>query len=189
MCKSNLKLLVLDVDGVLCHGKSYNENGKVISKTFYDADWTAIKIFKAAGIRVAFLTGDNFNIKIGLSRNIQVFGPRDRRTGIINKGVAIEQIADEFGVDLSEVAYVGDDIFDIPALEKVGYAFVPPEKVQGYMNRYLRQTNCHYTSEGTPNNGVVDWVLEHFLNSNIIDLPDMNRVFEIDAEEYYNGKA
>ena len=65
-----IKLLILDVDGVLTDGKKYYDSkGKVVMKTFCDKDWTAIKRFKALGVQVVFLTGDPFNTKIASQRN------------------------------------------------------------------------------------------------------------------------
>ena len=61
---SVIKLIILDVDGVLTDGKKYyNREGEVLMKTFCDKDWTAIKRFRALGITVIFLTGDPFNLK------------------------------------------------------------------------------------------------------------------------------
>ena len=57
-----IKLVILDVDGVLTDGKKYyNREGEVLMKTFCDKDWTAIKRFRAMGITVIFPTGDPFN--------------------------------------------------------------------------------------------------------------------------------
>ena len=57
-----VKLLAIDVDGVLTDGKKYyNRDGKVEMKTFCDKDWTAIKRFRALGVNVIFLTGDPFD--------------------------------------------------------------------------------------------------------------------------------
>ena len=68
-----IKLVILDVDGVLTDGKKYyNREGEVLMKTFCDKDWTAIKRFKAMGITVIFLTGDPFNESIARNRNIDV---------------------------------------------------------------------------------------------------------------------
>ena len=65
-----IKLLILDVDGVLTDGKKYyNRDGDVVMKTFCDKDWTAIKRFKALGIKVLFLSGDPFNEKIAKKQN------------------------------------------------------------------------------------------------------------------------
>ena len=69
-----IKLLILDVDGILTDGKKYyNNKGDVVMKTFCDKDWTAIKRFKALGTNVVFLTGDPFNKAIAKNRNIDVY--------------------------------------------------------------------------------------------------------------------
>ena len=68
-----IKLIVLDVDGILTDGKKYyNRDGDVVMKTFCDKDWTAIKRFRAMDIPVVFLTGDPFNESIARNRNIDV---------------------------------------------------------------------------------------------------------------------
>ena len=66
-----IKLLILDVDGIMTDGvKYYDKEGVVKLKTFCDKDWTAIKRFKSIGIQVLFLTGDPFNEAIAKNRNI-----------------------------------------------------------------------------------------------------------------------
>ena len=72
------KLLILDVDGVLTTGlKTYNLDGSVVSKTFGDRDFTAIKEFICSGVNVIFLSGDNqVNSAVAKSRNIPFFYSR-----------------------------------------------------------------------------------------------------------------
>ena len=66
-----IKLVILDVDGVMTDGKKYyDRDGNVMMKNFCDKDWTAVKRFRAIGIPVVFLTGDPFNAKILSNRNL-----------------------------------------------------------------------------------------------------------------------
>ena len=66
-----IKLVILDVDGVMTDGKKYyDRDGNVVMKNFCDKDWTAVKRFRAIGIPVVFLTGDPFNAKILSNRNL-----------------------------------------------------------------------------------------------------------------------
>ena len=66
-----IKLVILDVDGVMTDGKKYyDRDGNVVLKNFCDKDWTAIKRFRAIGIPVVFLTGDPFNATILKNRNL-----------------------------------------------------------------------------------------------------------------------
>ena len=70
-----IKLVVLDVDGIMTDGKKYyDQNGSVVLKTFCDKDWTSIKRFKSMGINVIFLSGDeNINKQIAKDRNIDFY--------------------------------------------------------------------------------------------------------------------
>jgi 3-deoxy-D-manno-octulosonate 8-phosphate phosphatase KdsC-like HAD superfamily phosphatase len=71
---NKIRLLILDVDGVLTDGKKYYDNtGSVLLKTFCDKDWTTIKRFKSIGLNVVFITGDPFNKFIEKKRNIKVY--------------------------------------------------------------------------------------------------------------------
>ena len=66
-----VKLLILDVDGVLTDGtKVYDKNHNVLSKRFRCKDFTAIKRFMAAGIKVIMLSGDEWNRTMAEKRNI-----------------------------------------------------------------------------------------------------------------------
>ena len=69
-----IKLILLDIDGVMTDGrKYYDKEGTVRLKTFCDKDWTAIKRFRALGIEVAFLSGDGFNANIAGNRNLPFY--------------------------------------------------------------------------------------------------------------------
>ena len=122
-----IKLIILDVDGVLTDGrKYYDREGNVRMKTFCDKDWTAIKRFRAEGIQVIFLTGDPFNVTIAENRNIDVIVNRQNGTHT-DKADYLEQICKDYSVDPSEIVFVGDDIFDVKIMQKVGYAFCPAD--------------------------------------------------------------
>ena len=75
-----IKLVILDVDGVMTDGKKYyDRDGNVVMKNFCDKDWTAVKRFRAIGIPVVFLTGDPFNAKILSNRNLLAFWKPKRK--------------------------------------------------------------------------------------------------------------
>ncbi len=120
-----IDLLILDVDGVLTDGrKYYDKEGTVRFKTFCDRDWTAIKRFRALGIKVIFLTGDPFNVTIGENRNIDVIVNRQNGTHT-DKSSYLPEICSNYNVIPANIAFVGDDIFDIGLMKKVGYSFCP----------------------------------------------------------------
>lgn len=122
-----IKLLILDVDGVLTNGKKiYDINGNVVYKEFCDKDWTYIKIFKSLNINVVFLTGDSFNKKIAKKRNIKVYINRKNNTHK-DKIYFLKPICKEYSLKPEQIVYVGDDIFDLKLLNAVGYAFCPKD--------------------------------------------------------------
>lgn len=122
-----IKLIILDVDGVLTDGrKYYNRHGEVKLKTFCDKDWTAIKRFRALGINVIFLTGDPFNVSIATNRNIDIIV--NRQDGVHrDKSDYLPEICEEYGVNPEEIVFVGDDIFDLKLLKKVKYSYCPSD--------------------------------------------------------------
>lgn len=122
---NKIKLLILDIDGILTDGKKYYDStGLSIYKTFCDKDWTSIKRFRAIGVDVLFLTGDPFNEQIAIRRKVPVIV--NRKDGIhIDKGDYLSEICDKYNVNTNEVAYFGDDLFDIGIMKKVKYPFCP----------------------------------------------------------------
>ena len=118
-----IKLLILDIDGILTDGKKYyDKTGLAIYKTFCDKDWTSIKRFKAIGVDVMFLTGDPFNEQIAVRRNIPVIV--NRKDGYHNdKGDYVDELCNQFNFTSNEVAYFGDDLFDVGIMKKVKYPF------------------------------------------------------------------
>ena len=118
-----IELFIIDVDGVMTNGtKYYNREGEVKLKTFCDKDWTSIKRFRAAGINVVFLTGDSYNVSILENRNLDV---------IVNRGKGyhsdkvnyLDKILKEYNCLPESTGFIGDDIFDIGIMRKVGYPF------------------------------------------------------------------
>jgi 3-deoxy-D-manno-octulosonate 8-phosphate phosphatase (KDO 8-P phosphatase) len=117
-------MLVLDIDGVLTNGtKLYNLEGKTSYKAYCDKDFTAIKRFKACGIPVVFLSGDTVvNKQMAESRGIDFYHSRDS-TGNIDKSRFINQFKEQYNV--SRLAYVGDDYYDLTMLNSVELSLCP----------------------------------------------------------------
>ncbi|HSB51433.1 MAG TPA: HAD-IIIA family hydrolase [Dissulfurispiraceae bacterium] len=112
-----IKLLILDVDGVLTDGGIVLDNDGNELKAFHVRDGHGIKMLGRAGIQVALITG----------RFSKVVERRAHELGIIEvyqrchiKSVAYEHVIEKFGLSDREVAYVGDDIVDLPILGRVG---------------------------------------------------------------------
>ena len=121
------RLLILDIDGVLTDGtKTYDLEGNVISKSFYDHDFTAIKMLQEINIGVCFLSGDRrVNENMAKNRNIKFFHNK-RGT---DKSEYLNDICSQYSVTTEEVGYIGDDIYDLGILKMVKYPMCPEDAV------------------------------------------------------------
>ncbi len=113
----NIKLLILDVDGVLTDGGITLDGEGNELKTFYVRDGHGIKMLAAAGVQIAIITG----------RYSKVVEIRAHELGIKEvyqrchiKSVAYEHLLQKLGISDRETAYIGDDIIDIPILRRTG---------------------------------------------------------------------
>ncbi|MCQ9328091.1 KdsC family phosphatase [Pelistega suis] len=119
----NIRLVALDVDGVLTDGSLlYNEAGEQL-KRFNALDGHGLKMLKQSGIRVALITGRSGPIVTRRAADLGIaLVYQDAR----NKGQLISTVASENGFTLDQIAYIGDDIIDLQAMQKVGLAVSVP---------------------------------------------------------------
>jgi 3-deoxy-D-manno-octulosonate 8-phosphate phosphatase KdsC-like HAD superfamily phosphatase len=120
----SIKLVVSDWDGVFNSVKYYGEFSNVVLKTYKDVDMTAIKCFNAMGVDFVVLSGDPWNKNICDNRKIKMYESRNSE-GILDKKSVIKSIMQEYGVNSGETLYIGDDVFDIPAMEEVEHISCP----------------------------------------------------------------
>ncbi|BAU11434.1 3-deoxy-D-manno-octulosonate 8-phosphate phosphatase, putative [Leptolyngbya sp. NIES-3755] len=114
---AQVKLLALDVDGVMTDGGLYyTETGEELKK-FNVKDGLGIKLLMTAGIQVAIISA---GFSASTLHRAKRLGIDSVFTGIENKLETLEQLCQQLNVSLSEVAYVGDDLIDVPILERVG---------------------------------------------------------------------
>ena len=114
-----VRLLVADVDGVLTDGRMVlSERGDEL-KYFNARDGAAVGLAKRAGLRTAFVTGEKSAVaqlradKLGVDAVVL----EARR-----KGEVLEDLCARFGLPLEASAYIGDDLLDVPALQRAGLA-------------------------------------------------------------------
>jgi 3-deoxy-D-manno-octulosonate 8-phosphate phosphatase (KDO 8-P phosphatase) len=114
-----IRLLVLDVDGVLTDGRlSYDGSGE-ICKTFHVRDGYGIKAVLAAGIDVAVISGRE---SPAVSRRCQELGIRHLHQGIDDKAPVLAQLLATLDIPARQCACVGDDRPDMPLLAQAGFA-------------------------------------------------------------------
>lgn len=133
-------LLVVDIDGVMTDGtKMYDRDGRVFGKRYCDLDFTAIKRFKASGIEVCFLSGDEtINKAMAETRKVDFF---HNKPGT-DKVEFLPVIKLYYKTD--RIAYVGDDYYDLAIMRAVN-ELAPPVETPYEWKRRLR-TFCPKSS-------------------------------------------
>lgn len=113
-----VKLLVLDVDGVLTDGSIILDDRGNEMKAFHVRDGHGITMLIKAGIPVALVTGRRSK---AVERRARELGITDVFQKSYDKTLAFRELMEKYSLDASEVAYIGDDIVDIPVLRKAGF--------------------------------------------------------------------
>lgn len=112
-----IKLLLLDVDGVLTDGRITYASGNVEAKSFNVKDGFGIRLLQSAGVQIGIVTGRTSE---ALLRRCTDLGITMIYDGVKDKGKLLPTILSASGFKIQEVAFVGDDLPDIPLLKKVG---------------------------------------------------------------------
>ena len=112
-----LKLLVLDVDGVLTEGELILIGEDLEAKRFFIHDGMGIIFLRSAGIKVAIISG---RVSPMVRRRAQELKIDEVSEGFFFKQDGIEAMLKKLDLEPHEVAYVGDDIHDVPAMKLVG---------------------------------------------------------------------
>ncbi|OQX80943.1 MAG: hypothetical protein B6D56_03885 [Candidatus Omnitrophica bacterium 4484_70.1] len=112
-----IKLLILDVDGVLTKGEViYDEEGREV-KVFNVKDGLGISLLKKAGVKTIFLTAkDSFMVR----RRAKDCGVEEVIAGVLPKEKALPEIKEKYKVKEEEICFVGDDVIDLALMKKVG---------------------------------------------------------------------
>jgi len=119
-----LRFMAFDVDGVLTDGRLwYSEHGEMM-KGFHVLDGHGLHLMRESGIHVALITGREGPI---VARRAAELGIALVRQGVRDKAQAIAALAQEHGLTLAETGYMGDDIIDLAALQRVGFAASVPD--------------------------------------------------------------
>lgn len=135
---AQVKLIAFDVDGILTDGSLwYGEHGELM-KRFCALDGHGLKMLQQAGVRVVLITGREGDI---LSRRAADLGLADVFQNVRDKIGVLNQLATDMGLGLENIAFMGDDIIDLPAMQKCGFSISVPNAPL-----YVQQTAHWITS-------------------------------------------
>jgi 3-deoxy-D-manno-octulosonate 8-phosphate phosphatase (KDO 8-P phosphatase) len=175
--QGEIKLLILDVDGVLTDGtKTYDKDHKVISKKFKCKDFTAIKRIIASGIRVVMVSGDNFNESMAKKRNIDFYCSRNSDLSL-DKSRYVNLFEEKYGISKSNMSFVGDDFFDLSIIKILSYTFCPSDSPR------IVKDNCKYTLTSKGGDGVIVELYDFLIEQGFILDASEEIVNELDKKE------
>lgn len=158
-----VKLLALDVDGVLTDGTlMYTANGEEI-KCFHAQDGLGLKLLNKLGVELAVISGRE---SAPLIRRLDDLGISHRRLKCADKVAALEDICKELEIALSDVAFMGDDLIDLEAMKACGYAVAPANAVDAIKDI------AHYVSAKDGGHGAVREACEHLAKTMGLSLED-----------------
>jgi 3-deoxy-D-manno-octulosonate 8-phosphate phosphatase (KDO 8-P phosphatase) len=152
----DIKLLVLDVDGVLTDGSIQIDDHGVERKCFCSADGLGIRLWQKLGYPAAILTGRHGTAVQHRARELDI---RYIWQGRMDKRNALAEMLELVDVDPHEVAMVGDDLPDLPVLRICGYPIAVANAVPEV------QEEAVYITEATGGHGAVREAVEHLLKA------------------------
>lgn len=151
-----IKFVLLDVDGVLTDGRVglLPDGGEIKYFSIYDG--LAIRMAQRVGLEVGFISGRR-------SREVVVRG-KELGVEVIIQGSTdkvkdVERLLEEKGLNLEEIAYVGDDLPDIPLLRRVGFSAAPRNAAEPV------KYHVHYVTRNTGGDGAVREVIDLLLKT------------------------
>jgi len=118
---AKIRLACFDVDGTLTDGRLWFDADGRESKAFSVVDGQGLSLLRKSGIEVAFVTARNSAASAHRARDLGVRS----HVGVGDKFACVEGLANELGIGLDQVAFMGDDLPDIRIMRAVGLAVAP----------------------------------------------------------------
>jgi 3-deoxy-D-manno-octulosonate 8-phosphate phosphatase (KDO 8-P phosphatase) len=151
-----VRLVLFDVDGVLTDGKVMLHGDGTESKQFDIKDGTAIVWAQRCGLTVGMLSA---RMSASTAQRAVQLGVTLVRQGVPSKIDAFEQIVKEQSVDADHVAYMGDDVLDLPVLMRAGLAAAPSDAADEVRAR------VHWVSRARGGDGAARELIERILRA------------------------
>jgi len=151
-----IKLLIMDVDGVLTDGRIIYTNSGDELKFFDVTDGMGLSLFARAGLKTAILTAKKSRIVLKRSKDMHI--DKVYQNAFVKADV-IEKILSDFKVSAEEICFIGDDLVDAPVLKKAGFAVAVPSACQEVKDA------AHYITKREGGRGAVREVIEIILKA------------------------
>lgn len=119
-----IRIALFDVDGVLTDGRVFYQDDTIgFNRFFNTSDGYGIKLLKRMGLKVGIITGGD---SLGVVKRFELLGVDHIYKGSEDKTGAYDKIKEIEGAKDEEILYMGDELFDMPILEQVGFAVTTP---------------------------------------------------------------
>lgn len=151
---SKIRLLLLDVDGVLTDGRIVIDNNGVETKAFNVRDGHGLKMLQRSGMQVGIITGRRSEVVTVRAREL---GIDIVHQGVRDKLVPYRELLAQLQLADDQVAYVGDDVVDLPILRRVGFSATVADAIEDV------KPLVHYVTRCTGGNGAVREICDLFL--------------------------
>ena len=122
-----IKMIISDIDGVWTDGSFYKGTDGQEFKKFNVNDGVGIAMARAAGYKIALISGRFSPATKYRAKELKI---KDVYNGCLNKIKAYKDLKTKYNIVDSEIAYVGDDLIDIPVMEKVGVPIAVANAIQ-----------------------------------------------------------
>ena len=149
-----IKLLLLDVDGVLTDGRLYYGNNGEEMKAFNIQDGLGIKLLQRAEVQVGIITG---RVSTLLERRATELGIHPVVQGREDKLTALQELMQTMDINLDEIAFVGDDLPDLAVIRRVGLGITPAN------GNSALSSQAHWQTSNRGGDGAVREVAEMIL--------------------------
>ena len=113
---NKIKMIISDIDGVWTDGSIYVGNKDSEIKKFNVNDGAGVALLRQSGMKLALISGRESNATALRASELKI---QDLYNGTLNKIIPYEELKSKYDLDDSEIAYIGDDLIDIPVMQKV----------------------------------------------------------------------
>jgi 3-deoxy-D-manno-octulosonate 8-phosphate phosphatase (KDO 8-P phosphatase) len=151
-----IKLLCLDVDGVLTDGGISIDDAGHETKRFHVRDGAAMRMWSKLGLEIAIITGRN---GMALRHRLRELGVRHVIAGSKEKGASFDALVAELGLSPSQVAMIGDDLPDLPILRRCGLPIAVRDASQEVLDL------ARFVTSRAGGSGAVREAVEHILKA------------------------
>lgn len=146
----------MDVDGVLTDGKIIISSDGSESKAFNLLDGHGIRMWRRAGLKAALISGRESAVTKQRAKELEIdflYQPCQEKLACFEKLLADSQL------EPKNIAYIGDDVLDIPIVRRAGFGVAVANAVDEL------KSCAHYVTSGTGGNGAVREVVEYILKN------------------------